>query len=37
LLLRIDWNKILGKRFPWTINNVTMDSDENIKKPGKKE
>ena len=37
LLLRIDWNKILGKRFPWTISNVTMDSNENNKKQEKKE
>lgn len=37
LLLRIDWNKIIGKRFPWTISNVVMDKDSNnMKQPGKK-
>jgi membrane protein DedA with SNARE-associated domain len=36
LLFRIDWNKILGKRFPWTISNVPKDGEgNNKKKPGK--
>lgn len=35
LLFRIDWNKILGKRFPWTISNVPKDGEGNNKKPGK--
>jgi membrane protein DedA with SNARE-associated domain len=36
LLFRIDWNKILGKRFPWTISNVPKDGEGNYKKkPGK--
>ena len=35
LLFRIDWNKILGKRFPWTISNVPKDGEgNNKKKPG---
>jgi membrane protein DedA with SNARE-associated domain len=38
LLVRIDWNKIIGKRFPWTISNVVMDNDSNNKKkPDKNE
>lgn len=36
LLFRIDWNRILGKRFPWTISNVPKDGEgNNKKKPGK--
>ena len=36
LLFRMDWNKILGKRFPWTISNVPKDGEGNNKsKPGK--
>ena len=36
LLFRIDWNKILGKRFPWTISSVPKDGEgNNKKKPGK--
>jgi membrane protein DedA with SNARE-associated domain len=35
LLLRVDWNKFLGKRFPWTISNVTTDNEGNNKKDGK--
>ena len=35
-LFRIDWNRILGKRFPWTISNVPKDGEgNNKKKPGK--
>jgi membrane protein DedA with SNARE-associated domain len=32
LLFRIDWNKILAKRFPWTISNVPKDGEGNNKK-----
>jgi membrane protein DedA with SNARE-associated domain len=32
LLFRIDWNKILGRRFPWTISNVPNDGEGNNKK-----
>lgn len=27
LLVKIDWNKIIGKRFPWTISTTMKDGD----------
>jgi membrane protein DedA with SNARE-associated domain len=36
LLYWINWNKILGKYFPWTVSNVPKDGEgNNKKKPGK--
>lgn len=34
LLVKIDWNKIIGKRFPWTISTTLMDGDVDKKKAG---
>lgn len=32
LLVKLDWNKIIGKRFPWTTGNVVKDDDSINKK-----
>ena len=34
LLVKIDWNKIIGKRFPWTISTKLMDGEVDKKKAG---
>ena len=31
LYLRIDWGKIIGRWFPWTLNNDDMDNTSNTK------
>ncbi|MDQ3839355.1 MAG: hypothetical protein M3297_08810, partial [Thermoproteota archaeon] len=35
LLIRVDWGKIIGKRFPRTTGNALKDSGDNNKKAGK--
>jgi membrane protein DedA with SNARE-associated domain len=32
LIVKVDWNKIIGKRFPWTIGDTMKDGDDNNKK-----
>lgn len=34
LLVKIDWNKIIGKRFPWSISTTLIDGDVDKKKEG---
>ena len=34
LLVKLDWNKIIGKRFPWTISTKLMEGEVDKKKAG---